>query len=338
MTLTVRQILTVLVALAVITSGAGLVLAVSTTTSTDATNVAAVDASDWADDNSTVVSGFDASAQNNTNVSFKVPTDNATSGFEITVSYDGAEHLSLDDTHASFETVATNADTDGDGTSTGNTDVHAWNFSNDKLRTVPGQPGGNTTVTVNITNYNSTDGTVIESNVFEVTLTFHENHSVIFLGAGTTAFNDVDVDKQGASFWQFRTEDADVPDHYVLETNHSVGPSGEATIYLDGDMASNYSANADEPERGELLTSMGVLVDGDLVAPYYEEPGDDVDTESDVYAVYSESDDTVTFHNLEQGNRDFTVANHDPGDFDSLGFWDIRAHESYGFWDAAAAA
>lgn len=318
-----------LVAALLLAAAVGSAGAVSTTDSTDATNASAVEASDWQDDGSTTISNFNASSSSYSNVSVKVDDANSTDGFELSVSKSGLTHYSADTGSSDYQLVATSADTDGDSSSTGNTDVHSWNISHDSLATIPGEPGENTTINVNVSNFND-DGSLNASNEFNVTLTFGSNHSVIYVTDGAAAFDDVEVTERSPAIYEVFTDEK--PDHYELSTTQRTTEDGSVEVYLADDMATNYSDTAGDASAGAYLHSMGVMVDGEF-APVVSEDAADVefiDTDSATYAVYDADADKLTVHNAPDNESvDLTVANHAPTDFEGVSIFDVGSTVGY---------
>lgn len=252
---------------------------------------------------------------------------------ELAISYDGIDHEVV--TLAAAD--STRVDTDGDGTN--DADRYTFNVSHDQLETVPGESGANTTVAVNVTEFEEdADGNIQETDEGEASagdLVFATQRSVLFLADGTQAFADVDHDERDPAFFQIFTDS--VPDHFVLDTERTVdGSNTTVTMFLDGDMASDYSDTAGEPEAGDLLVSMGALGDGEIVGVYYQEAGDDVDVDADTYMVYDDAADSLTMHLGDDYDGhtsiDVLTANHKATDFADVGILDFA--DAFG-WTAA---
>jgi hypothetical protein len=233
-------------------------------------------------DGNDYVTGFNASEDQTLNYTLEPDgSDFGTDGTEtiyMNVTYNDVEHLSTSKDISSSTVNAT------------------FNQSQDKLATLPGVPGQNTTVTVHAwgENSNGTVTTAIES--FAVDIEFADDRSVMYLG--NTSTDAIDIEEFEPSWFAENVpfsgtipfvEDPDQADTYTIEeTREIVGSQTDITMHLaDSDLESGFSEQTEEFEVGGPLLATTVSVDDELVPVFYQESSDIVG-DNDTYAVYDD--------------------------------------------------
>ena len=198
------------------------------------------------------------------------------------------------------------------------------------LETIPVEAGGSTAVTFSVSFETDDGGDTIAEDSFEVTLEADDDYSVMYLHEDTEQFGDtVDHEERDPGFLSLADE---TPDWFTVEDERNVssGNVTEVTMFLHGDMASDFNDVADGAENGDLIGSFAGYEGSEnmLVLAFYGSANTDiVDEDDDTYLVYDDASDTLTLHvgeDFDEDEIDILAANKPLASLDQVGFGDLR--------------
>ena len=202
-------------------------------------------------------------------------------------------------------------------------------FSNDELETLPGEPGDNTTVTMEISENVSDQATAAvnsSSTDIEHDYEFGDERNVMYLADGDDDAS-VTLDERSPAFWQVFTDD--LTDHWTLDADRSI-EGDNTTVYAymaDDNMSADWDETIEGQDDGTFALTVAGAADDTPTFVFMNEVDDDlVDEDEDTYFVYHEDDNMLALHLGEEYEDEDSVEvfalNTDP--VDAFGFFAAR--------------
>lgn len=134
------------------------------------------------------------------------------------------------------DTVYLNMTVNDEHVSTSNNSIesadtsYTFNVSHDDMNTIPGEPGENTTVTVNAWGEDTDTDTVNTSvTTFDATLTYHDDYAVVYVGDTATDGEIDDIDAETATESTWLGFGSDVSSTNVDADNVALGDNASGT-------------------------------------------------------------------------------------------------------------
>ncbi|MWG36239.1 hypothetical protein [Halomarina oriensis] len=206
------------------------------------------------------------------------------------------------------------------------TDIVAVETGNNKII----NQVGNETVDIELSNSSA----VFDNSTLTLTHTAPGAQTARTVG-NASEFVDLGTDGFSIAGFDFWTADnfATISDEDVTVNGSDANAS--TTYFYDGDAADRLEMAAEEKDDGERIKRVPILVTNDDTAVvanlYNEEVPDEVDTETDTYAVYDVANDSVvveygeSFEDAESMDEVFINTN--------VGIW--KQMDVFGFWSTA---
>jgi len=272
-------------------------------------------------DDEVVLEDFNASADMTSTLEFETDTDVETDSLAVQVEAQNATHYDVDDDYANYELVEEDAE---------GMDIHAFDIDHDDLETVPIDANDSTDIDITINHtYTDEEETVSDETELTVTLEATGERTALFIDAEAIDDDDlgpeVEVDEY-ESPWYSMGDDDEGDDTYHIEDDVSVYDANTTVevFFDDGDLADAFATDADS---GAFLADRTFVTEGeDVHRAYADTTGDGTDADDDGYMlVHSSSLELALDEEFDDDEFEMHVGNHEPGDLDDIGFWDLRA-------------